>query len=94
LDWWIRLANLHRQDVLKVVDPLTGDRGFSDKVEKLRGPRPEGVHALLNKSGSLRDLLIGAKSDPDKYLWGLAWVADSVLSKISELGQRNSIRRK
>jgi hypothetical protein len=37
----------------------------------------------------MRDLLIGVGSDPDKCLWGLAGVADSILSKISELGEAN-----
>jgi hypothetical protein len=35
----------------------------------------------------MRDLLVGVGSDPDKYLWGLAGVTDSVLSKVSELDE-------
>jgi hypothetical protein len=85
LVWWIRLANLHRQDLRTVSDPIAGNKGFSDKVRKLRGPRPEGVDALLSPSDPMRDLLVRAGNDPDKCLWGLAGVADSVLSKISEL---------
>jgi hypothetical protein len=91
LDWWIRLANLHRQDLRTVSDPIAGNKGFSDKVGKLRGPRPEGVHALLSPRDPMRDpmrdLLIGVGSDPDKCLWALAGVADSILSKISELDE-------
>jgi hypothetical protein len=35
----------------------------------------------------MRGLLVGVGSNPDKYLWGLAGVTNSVLSKISELGE-------
>lgn len=87
LDWWIRLANLHRQDLPTVYDPIGGKKGFSVKVGKLRGPRPEGVDALLSPSDPTRDLLVRAGNDPDKCLWGLAGVADSILSKMSELGE-------
>src|ERR1700730_3065433 len=89
LDWWIHLANLHRQDLRNVSDPIAGNKGFSDKVGKLSGPRPEGVNALLSPGDPIRDLLIRAGNDPDKCLWGLAGVADSILSKISELGEAN-----
>ena len=84
---WIRLANLHRQDLPTVSDPIAGNKGFSDRVRKLKGPRPEGVDALLSPRYQIRDPLVGLGSDPDKYLWGLAGVTNSVLSKISELGE-------
>jgi hypothetical protein len=86
LGWWIRLANLHRQDLPTVSDPIAGNKGFSDRVRKLKGPRPEGVDALLSPRDQVRDRLIGVGSNPDKYLWGLAGVTNSVLSKIWELG--------
>jgi hypothetical protein len=87
LGWWIRLANLHRQVLPTVSDPIAGNKGFSDQVGKLKGPRPEGVDALLRPRYQIRDRLVGFGSDPDKYLWGLAGVTNSVLSKISELGE-------
>jgi hypothetical protein len=83
LDWWIRLANLHRLALPTVSDPIAGKPGFSSLVGELGGPRPEGVDALF---GPGDQPLTGAGIDPDRYLWGLAGVADSVLSKISELG--------
>ena len=87
LDWWIRLANLHRQVLPTVSGSIAGNKGFSDQVGKLKGPRPEGVAALLGPRYQMRDLLVGVGSDPDKYLWDLAGVTDSVLSKVSELGE-------
>jgi hypothetical protein len=86
LNWWIRLANLYRLVLPTVSEPTAGNKGFSHKVGQLKGPRPEGVHALLSPGDPMRDGLIGVGSDPDKYLWGLAGVTASVLSKISELG--------
>jgi hypothetical protein len=87
LGWWIRLANLHLQVLPAVSNPIAGNKGFSDQVRKLKGPRPQGVDVLLSPRYQMRDLLVGVGSDPDKYLWGLAGVTNSVLSKISELGE-------
>ena len=84
LDWWLRLANLHRLVLPTVSDPITGKPGFSIDVGELGGPRPEGVDTLFGRGDQP---LAGAGIDPDRYLWGLAGVADSVLSKISELGE-------
>ena len=83
LDWWIRLANLHRLVLPCVSDPIAGKPGFSSLVGELAGSRPEGVDALFGRGDQP---LTGAGIDPDRYLWGLAGVANSVLSKISELG--------
>ena len=82
LDWWLRLANLHRLVLPTVSDPIAGKPGFSSQVGELGGQRPEGVDALF---GLGDQPLTGAGIDPDRYLWGLAGVANSVLSKISEL---------
>ena len=70
-----------------VSDHVAGNRGFSNKVGKLRGPRPEGVDALLSPRDPVRDLMVRAGNDPDKCLSGLAGVAYSILSKMSELGE-------
>ena len=83
LDWWLRLANLHRLVLPTVSDPIAGKPGFSSLVGELGGPQPEGVDALFGRGDQP---LTGAGIDPDRYLWDLAGVADSVLSKISELG--------
>jgi len=65
-----------------------GNSPFSQLAGVLNKPQPaEGVHALLSPRDPMRDLLIGAENDPDKCLWGLARVPDSILSKISELGE-------
>jgi hypothetical protein len=66
-----------------VSDPIAGKPGFSSLVGELGGPQPEGVDALFGRGDQP---LTGAGIDPDRYLWGLAGAADSVLSKISELG--------
>jgi hypothetical protein len=66
-----------------VSDPIAGKPGFSSLVGELGGPQPEGVDALFGRGDQP---LTGAGIDPDRYLWDLAGVADSVLSKISELG--------
>src|SRR5215469_16269104 len=91
LDWWLRLANLHRLVLPTVSDPVAGKAGFSSQVGELGGPRPEGVDALFRRGDQP---LIGAGIDPDRYLWGLAGVADSVLSKISELGDAREFSTK
>jgi hypothetical protein len=85
LEWWIQLANLHRQEWPSAPAPLRPSPGFADQVRRLRGPRPTGIDIVLNPKGPWRDRLIGFGDDPDQCLWRLASVANSILSKLSEL---------
>ena len=85
LDWWIQLANLHRQELPSAPAPLRPNPGFAGRVRRLRGPRPEAIGIVLNPKGPWRDLLIGLDDDPDQCLWRLASVANSILSNLSGL---------
>ena len=86
LNWWIALANLYQQELPGVGDPLAGNRGFAARVRKLKGPRPRGVELLLNPREPFRARLIAWGDDPDKCLWAIAGVANSVLSNLAQLG--------
>jgi hypothetical protein len=87
LEWWISLANLHKAALPSVGHARAGTKGFAEQVRKLKGPRPEGVGILLEPSDPLNDRLIGWGNDPDQCLWGIAGVANSVLSKLAGLGE-------
>ena len=91
LNWWIRLANLYRGVLPTASDTIAGEKGFSGQVEKLSGPRPEEVDALFRRRDRPRHLLTGAGNDPDTSLWGLAGVANSILSNMSELGETRKV---
>lgn len=88
LDWWIRLANLHAAVLSLGSDSPVPNQGFADKVRRLEGPPPEGIDVLLNPQDPLRDWLIAFGNERDQCLWGLAGVANSLLSKLS--GLRNA----
>lgn len=64
---------------------LLGNKGFADQVRKLKGPRPEGIGVLLDPSDPLNNWPIGLGNDPDQCLWGIAGVANSVLSTLAEV---------
>jgi hypothetical protein len=85
LDWWIQLANLHRQEARSAPAPLRPNPGFAGRVRQLRGPRPEAIATVLNPKDPWRDQLIGFGDDPDQSLWRLASVANSILTYLSEL---------
>jgi hypothetical protein len=83
LDWWLGLANLH-QLALGSASPSVS-KGFAQKVRKLKGQLPEGVSILLNPTNPIHDRLIGFGNDPDHCLWGIAGVANSLLSGLASL---------
>jgi hypothetical protein len=85
LEWWISLANLHKEELPSVGNALSGPARFADLVRKLKGPRPESLGVLLSPTDPLRDKLIALDNDPDVCLWGIAGVAHSVLSALAEL---------
>jgi hypothetical protein len=70
-----------------------GNPGFAQRARRLAGPRPPSVILLLNRRDPLSDRLIGWGDDPDKCLWGLAGVAVSVLSELSELQRKKNMSR-
>jgi hypothetical protein len=81
--WWLDLANLHKAEIASASDGGARSKGFAAKVRQLKQPRPEGVEILLNPRNPLYDRLIGFGNDPDTCLWGLAGVANSLLSELS-----------
>ena len=83
LNWWIRLANFYGAELQAAPDSNSPSNGFADKVRELEGPRAEGVDILLNPTNPIHDRLIGFGNDPDRCLWNLAGVANSVLSSLS-----------
>jgi hypothetical protein len=85
LAWWLNLANLYKTELISLSVPESGHKGFAAKVSQLKGPRPEGVEILLNPRGPLADRLIGLGNDPDTCLWGLAGVANSLFSGLSDV---------
>jgi hypothetical protein len=93
LNWWISLGNLYLQEVPTVKDSTVGNPGFAQRVRRLAGPRPRSVNLLLNRRDPLSDRLIALGDDPDRCLWGVAGVAVSVLSELSELQRKKSMSR-
>jgi hypothetical protein len=85
LAWWLDLANLHKAAIASAADGGARSRGFAAKVRQLKRPRPEGVEILLNPSTPFHDRLIGFGNNPDDCLWGLAGVANSLLSELSSV---------
>jgi len=90
LAWWLRLANTHKAEIASASDRESGATGFAAKVRRLKGPRPDSVEILLNPSNPFRDRLIGFGDDLDTCMWGLAGVANSVLSGLSAVREGDS----
>src|SRR5271169_1454236 len=91
LNWWISLSNLYLQELPTIAGPTVGSPGFAQRVRRLTGPRPQSVNLLLNPSDPVSDRLIALGDDPDQCLWGIAGVALSVLSSLSELQRKKNI---
>jgi hypothetical protein len=91
LNWWLSLSNLYLQVLRTVAGPTVGSPGFAQRVRRLAGPRPQSVNLLLNPSDPVSDRLIALGDDPDQCLWGIAGVALSVLSTLSELQRKKNI---
>jgi hypothetical protein len=88
LNWWIALGNLYLQELPTVADATVGNPGFAQRVRRLAGPRPQSVNLLLDPTDPLSDRLIAWGDDPDRCLWGLAGVAVSVLSELSQVQRK------
>src|ERR1700746_1584296 len=83
LDWWLRLANLYRERLAEVSDPNAGDPGVSQRVRRLVGPRPLGINLMLHPAGLVDEIIVPG-NHPDQSLWGLAGVANAILSRLAE----------
>jgi hypothetical protein len=85
LDWWVRFANLQRQESPTSPGGGRSSPGFANRVRRLRGPCPKEIAIVLKPKGPWVDRLIGFGDDPDQCLWRLASVANSILTYLSEL---------
>ena len=85
LEWWIQLANLHRQELRSAPEPLLPKQGFANRVRRLRGARPAAIDIVLKPKNPRRQRLIALGRPTDRYLWPLASVANSILSELSGL---------